>query len=79
MTNIREQLTPILDATTIMSPAAFVFCNEDYPVMPTAYIGFLLKPNGFFDMNPANDLPPSESKKLDLQAVDGKPHSCCSS
>jgi primary-amine oxidase len=32
---------------------------EDYPVMPAAYIGFLLKPNGFFDVNPANDLPPS--------------------
>jgi len=27
--------------------------------MPTAYIGFLLKPNGFFDENPANDVPPS--------------------
>jgi primary-amine oxidase len=35
---------------------------EDYPVMPTAYIGFLLKPAGFFDLNPANDLPPSEPK-----------------
>jgi primary-amine oxidase len=34
---------------------------EDYPVMPTAYIGFLLKPNGFFDQNPANDVPPSEA------------------
>jgi len=32
---------------------------EDYPVMPTAYIGFLLKPSGFFDANPANDVPPS--------------------
>ena len=32
---------------------------EDYPVMPTAYIGFLLKPSGFFDFNPANDVPPS--------------------
>jgi primary-amine oxidase len=32
---------------------------EDYPVMPTAYIGFLLKPSGFFNQNPANDLPPS--------------------
>ena len=35
---------------------------EDYPVMPTAYIGFLLKPNGFFDLNPANDVPPSAPK-----------------
>ena len=32
---------------------------EDYPVMPTSYIGFLLKPDGFFDLNPANDVPPS--------------------
>ena len=32
---------------------------EDYPVMPTAYIGFTLKPNGFFTANPANDVPPS--------------------
>jgi primary-amine oxidase len=38
---------------------------EDYPVMPTAYIGFLLKPNGFFDINPANDLPPSKHDRDD--------------
>ncbi len=37
---------------------------EDYPVMPTAYIGFLLKPSGFFAMNPANDVPPSPRKVL---------------
>jgi primary-amine oxidase len=36
---------------------------EDYPVMPVAYIGFLLKPAGFFDLNPANDLPPSAKKE----------------
>ncbi len=36
---------------------------EDYPVMPAAYIGFVLKPNGFFDLNPANDLPPSAKKE----------------
>ena len=36
---------------------------EDYPVMPTAYIGFLLKPWGFFAMNPANDVPPSAKKE----------------
>lgn len=35
---------------------------EDYPVMPTAYIGFTLKPAGFFGCNPANDLPPSPPK-----------------
>lgn len=48
---------------------------EDYPVMPTAYIGFLLKPNGFFKQNPANDVPPSEPKKTDPLKV----HSCCGS
>ena len=35
---------------------------EDYPVMPAAYIGFLLKPSGFFDLNPANDVPPSKKQ-----------------
>src|ERR1019366_5906885 len=34
---------------------------EDSPVMPAAYIGFMLKPNGFFSENPANDVPPSLS------------------
>jgi primary-amine oxidase len=32
---------------------------EDWPVMPVACIGFTLKPSGFFDRNPALDLPPS--------------------
>ncbi len=45
---------------------------EDYPVMPTAYIGFLLKPNGFFDSNPANDVPPSVTAK-----EKGKAGGCC--
>jgi len=42
---------------------------EDYPVMPTAYIGFMLKPSGFFNANPANDVPPSPAK--------AKVKSCC--
>ena len=35
---------------------------EDWPVMPTGYIGFILKPVNFFDSNPANDVPPSPAK-----------------
>jgi primary-amine oxidase len=30
---------------------------EDWPVMPVAYIGFMLKPVGFFDRNPGLDVP----------------------
>ncbi len=36
---------------------------EDWPVMPTAYVGFMLKPLNFFDENPANDVPPAASKE----------------
>lgn len=46
---------------------------EDYPVMPAAYIGFLLKPHGFFDQNPANDVPPAaKTNKASVQSG-----SCC--
>jgi len=33
---------------------------EDWPVMPTYYCGFKLLPVGFFDNNPALDVPPSK-------------------
>ncbi|WP_243657655.1 primary-amine oxidase [Parafrankia sp. BMG5.11] len=33
---------------------------EDWPVMPVSRIGFELRPDGFFDGNPALDLPPAE-------------------
>ncbi|HVM30880.1 MAG TPA: primary-amine oxidase [Candidatus Limnocylindrales bacterium] len=33
---------------------------EDWPVMPVERVGFALKPVGFFDRNPALDLPPSD-------------------
>jgi primary-amine oxidase len=31
---------------------------EDWPVMPVTSVGFALRPDGFFDGNPALDLPP---------------------
>jgi primary-amine oxidase len=31
---------------------------EDWPVMPVVSVGFMLRPDGFFDRNPALDLPP---------------------
>ena len=30
---------------------------EDWPVMPVASVGFMLRPDGFFDRNPSLDLP----------------------
>lgn len=33
--------------------------QEDWPVMPVSYAGFLLQPVGFFPENPALDVPPS--------------------
>ena len=35
---------------------------EDWPVMPVMYTGFSLKPVGFFDQNPALDVPPSDHR-----------------
>jgi primary-amine oxidase len=34
---------------------------EDWPVMPSDIVSFWLKPSGFFDRNPALDVPPSHS------------------
>jgi len=31
--------------------------QEDFPVMPVVTAGFSFKPNGFFDINPSNDIP----------------------
>ena len=35
---------------------------EDWPVMPVTRVGFQLRPDGFFDGNPALDLPPAEHR-----------------
>ena len=34
---------------------------EDWPVMPTDYAKFTLKPYGFFDRTPVLNVPPNES------------------
>jgi primary-amine oxidase len=33
---------------------------EDWPVMPVERAGFALRPAGFFDRNPALDVPPAD-------------------
>jgi primary-amine oxidase len=33
---------------------------EDWPVMPVTCVGFQLRADGFFDGNPALDVPPAE-------------------
>jgi primary-amine oxidase len=54
--------------------ATHVCRPEDFPVMPVEYVGFTLKPNGFFTENPAMDLPPDRnSASRDNRDKD----SCC--
>lgn len=44
---------------------------EDWPVMPAAYIGFMLKPVGFFNRNPSINLAPDKPKHSARVAIDG--------
>jgi primary-amine oxidase len=48
---------------------------EDWPVMPVARVGFMLKPWGFFDRSPALDVPPTEPGTGSSHAPGG---GCCS-
>ena len=53
---------PIVDTDVVVwytFGAHHVVRPEDWPVMPVATIGFSLKPVGFFERNPALDVPPS--------------------
>jgi primary-amine oxidase len=45
--------------------------SEDWPVMPTEYAGFTLKPDNFFDISPAMDVPPTPSK-VECCTVEGE-------
>lgn len=42
---------------------------EDWPVMPVERGGFALKPHGFFDHNPALDVPPPDAHSCHHEAV----------
>lgn len=46
---------------------------EDWPVMPVARLGFMLKPWGFFDRSPALDVPPTSLGEGSRRAD----HGCC--
>ena len=54
--------------------ATHVCRPEDFPVMPVEYVGFALKPNGFFAENPAMDVPADRN----AASRDNRgPNSCC--
>jgi primary-amine oxidase len=53
---------PLLETDVVLwytCAAHHVVRPEDWPVMPVSRVGFELRPAGFFDGNPALDLPPS--------------------
>ncbi len=50
--NERLVLWPVLGVHHFPRP-------EQWPIMPVDRIGFRLEPDGFFDRNPALDVPPS--------------------
>lgn len=59
-------MNPCGDAAVFLQVTHFVR-PEDYPVMPCDQIGFSLKPVGFFECNPAIDVPPEDSSHGDSQ------------
>ena len=49
--------------SALSSPWTVIYITrpEDWPVMPAERAGFMLKPAGFFDRNPALDVAPGPS------------------
>src|SRR5207248_2389257 len=46
---------------------------EDWPVMPVSSVGFMLRPEGFFDRNPALVLPAPKPRRLNTLAQWSRP------
>ena len=70
---------PIEDARIVLWHVFGLHHNprpEDFPVQPCISTGFKLMPSGFFDRNPAIDLPPEVNAASRLH---GEPPSCCHS
>ena len=68
---------PIEDARIVLWHVFGLHHNprpEDFPVQPCISTGFQLMPSGFFDRNPAIDLPPDVNAASRLQ---GATASCC--
>lgn len=60
-----EQDRPIVDKDIVLwytFGVTHIPRQEDFPVMPVVVAGFGLQPNGFFDLNPSNDIPKSIKK-----------------
>jgi primary-amine oxidase len=56
-----EQQRPVVDSDIVVwhsFGSTHVVRPEDFPVMPTEVTGFMLRPHGFFDENPALDIDP---------------------
>jgi primary-amine oxidase len=52
---------------------------EDFPIMPVEYVGFALKPNGFFSANVAMDIPADANHASVNHRVEDKlaGNTCC--
>ncbi|WP_426936813.1 primary-amine oxidase [Brevibacterium sp. LE-L] len=71
-----EQQRPV-DGDDIVVWASFAMTHfprpEDWPIMPVDRLGFTMKPYGFFDRNPALDVPRPKSAHC---GTDASGHSC---
>jgi len=61
MTSFTQVRSVIRSALSSPWTVIYITRPEDWPVMPAERAGFMLKPAGFFDRNPALDVAPGPS------------------